>query len=290
MKKAPVAPSSPHHSVVELGHLLVLRRRLANRADMATRVLLQRRSVAPLAILALGSMALAPATALAEQPVDKLSENPFEKRKPIYDDVSASPQINHLSAPTALSPSSQNLVAEPEAHSRRPTPTDRLAVHIGRARILLHRYAVATEDKVNATMDSAFHLEQSFTDTVASLAPPRGSGERLLPGAIYVLVAAMAGTIITRNRNIILRASVPLALGIGAGWAVLPLTMRNVSDLSWRYEQRFPTVADAHVRLREGIQKGLHLAKTHSEQGVRYIDDKVTDAREAVEGWVKQGK
>ncbi len=59
-------------------------------------------------------------------------------------------------------------------------------------------------------MDKAFALEQSFTSTVASLAPPaRESGERLMPGLIYVLVAAMAGSIVTRNRNILLRSSVP---------------------------------------------------------------------------------
>ena len=139
-------------------------------------------------------------------------------------------------------------------------------------------------------MDSAFHLEQSFTSSIAALAPPRESGEKLMPGAIYVLVAAMAGSIITRNRNILLRATMPLALGIGAGWTVLPVTMRNVSDLAWKYEQRFPAVAESHIKLREGIQKGVSFAKVHKDVGVRYVDEKVTDAREAVEGWVKQGK
>ncbi|RDA95913.1 hypothetical protein CP533_5908 [Ophiocordyceps camponoti-saundersi (nom. inval.)] len=263
---------------------------------MAARVLFQRRSTAPLAALALASLALTPATAMAESP----AELPTDKRKPIYDDVYLSttsgssgsllPATKALPLAPTQAPQQQKLVEDGEVRSTRPTPTDRLAVQIGRARVFLHRYAVAVEDRINTTMDSAFHLEQSFTDTVASLAPPRGSGERLMPGAIYVLVAAMAGTIMTRNRNFILRASVPLALGIGAGWAVLPLTMRNVSDLSWRYEQRFPAVADAHVKLREGIQDGIRLAKAHSEQGVRYVDNKVTDAREAVEGWVKQGK
>ncbi|KAF4594818.1 apolipoprotein O [Ophiocordyceps camponoti-floridani] len=256
---------------------------------MAARVLLQRRSAASLAVLALGGMALTPATVRAEQPMDKLAEQQFDKRKPIYDDVHLSSQTNPLATPIALPPS-QPLLTDQDSRSSRPTPTDRLAVHIGRVRILLHRYAVAAEDKVNASMDAAFHLEQSFTDTIASLAPPRGSGERLMPGAIYVVVAAMAGTIVTRNRNVLLRVSVPLALGIGAGWAVLPITMRNVADLSWRYEQRFPAVADAHVRLREEFEKGVHYAKVHSEQGVRYVDERVTNAREAVEGWVKQGK
>lgn len=173
---------------------------------------------------------------------------------------------------------------------RGPTPTDQLAVQIGKARLALYRYAVAAEDKVNETMDCAFNMEQSFTRTVASLAPARESGEKLMPGAIYVLVAAMAGSIVTRNRNILLRATVPLAFGIGAGWAVIPVTMRNVSDLTWKYEKRVPAVANAHLQVRDNIEKSLHFAKVHARLGVRFVDDKVTDAREIVEGWVKQGK
>lgn len=177
-----------------------------------------------------------------------------------------------------------------EKKPRGPSPTDRIAVQIGKVRMSLYRFAVCAENKVNSTMDSAFNLEQSFTSTIASLAPPRESGERLMPGTIYVLVAAMAGSIITRNRNILLRSTVPLAFGIGAGWTVLPVTMRNISDMSWKYEKRFPAVAETHVNIREGLRKGVSFAKVHSQIGVQYVDDKVTDARETVEGWVKQGK
>lgn len=157
-------------------------------------------------------------------------------------------------------------------------------------RLALYGYAVAAENKVNSTMDSAFDLEHSFTSTIASLAPSRESGEQLMPGAIYVLVAAMAGSIITRNRGFVLRASLPLAFGVGAGWAVIPITMRNVADLTWKYEERFPVVAQSHIRLRESILRGISFAKVHSDLGVRYVDEKVTDAREVVEGWVHKGK
>jgi organizing structure protein 2 len=212
------------------------------------------------------------------------------QRKPIYDDFEIpKPNPAPVTPPPAAAQPAEP-VDEEEPKARSPTPTDRLAVHIGKARLALYEYAVAAENKVNETMDSAFNLEQSFTSTIASLAPSRESGEQLMPGAIYVLVAAMAGSIITRNRSIVLRASLPLALGIGAGWTVLPVTMRNISDLTWKYEQRFPVVAQSHIRLRESILNGVSFAKTHSEVGVRYVDEKVTDAREAVEGWVQKGK
>ncbi|OAA67527.1 Apolipoprotein O [Cordyceps fumosorosea ARSEF 2679] len=262
---------------------------------MAARVLLQRRA---LAAAALGGVALMPATALAESPA-------VDKRKPIYDDFEAlpSPASTPASAPQAIEPKREtsNSSSGDKAPSgngelavvrppRGPTPTDQLAVQIGKARLALYRYAVAAEDRVNATMDRAFGLEQSFTRTLASLAPARESGERLLPGAVYVLVAAMAGSIVARNRNVLLRAAAPLAFGVGAAWTVLPVTSRNVADLAWEYEQRVPAVRDAHLRVREGLEKGASFARVHARLGVRYVDDKVTDAREIVEGWVKQGK
>ncbi|CAF3439801.1 hypothetical protein SNK03_008170 [Fusarium graminearum] len=250
---------------------------------MASRVVFSRRSLAPLATMALGGLALTPATVFAEGPSDL-------KRKPIYDDfeIPASKPAPVTPPPAATTPVAEPVEEEERQYS--PTPTDRLAVYVGRGRLSLYKYAVAAENKINETMDSAFNLEQSFTSTIASLAPSRESGEQLMPGAIYVLVAAMAGSIITRNRSIILRASLPLAMGIGAGWTVIPVTMRNVSDLTWKYEQRFPVVAQSHIRLRESILNSASFAKAHSQVGVKYVDEKVTDAREAVEGWVQKGK
>lgn len=213
------------------------------------------------------------------------------QRKPIYDDIDIPSTNTSATLPPKADPINTPLSSpESEPKPRGPTPTDRLAEQIGHARMFLYRFATGAEDKLNQTMDSAFHLEKSFTETIASLAPPRETGEKLMPGTIYVLVAAMAGSILTRNRNILLRASMPIALGIGAGWVVLPVTMRNVADLMWKYEEKFPAVADSHVRFRDGIQRGVRFAKVHTQLGANYIDEKVTDAREAVEGWVRKGK
>lgn len=139
-------------------------------------------------------------------------------------------------------------------------------------------------------MTSALKLENSFTSTIASLAPSPQSGERLMPGSIYVLVAAMTGSIISRNRNFVLRGVTPLAVGVGAGWVVLPVTMRNVSDLLWKYEERFPAVAEAHLRTRSSLQRAWEGARVHTKMAVDKVDEKVVQGREAVEGWVSKGK
>ncbi|KAI0100417.1 putative mitochondrial protein [Nemania sp. FL0031] len=264
---------------------------------MAARVLLRHRVAAPFMAATLVGGALFPSVALAEAPPQQTQEYLLARKKPIYDDFEAKPLPK--STTPVPSPASETIPAsskpfpDPEDEhivSRRPTPTDRLAAQIGKARLFLYKQAVTAEDGVNAAVDKAFNLERSFTSTIASLAPPRESGEQLMPGLIYVLVASMAGSIMSRNRNIVLRASLPVILGVGAGWVVIPVTMGNVSDLLWTYEKRFPAVADAHVRTREGIQHALHMTKIHAQLGKNYIDDKVSDARDLVEGWVKKGK
>ncbi|KAL2065183.1 hypothetical protein VTL71DRAFT_4324 [Oculimacula yallundae] len=245
---------------------------------MASRVLIRQR-VAPAATAAIiAGIALFPKTTLhAEEP------EASNARKPIYDDFEVP------AAPIKSSPSSEPTTPEP-TKSTSPTPTDRLAVQIRKTRLFLYNHVAAAENKVNDLMDSALHLEDSFTSTVASLAPSPQSGERLMPGTLYVLVAAMTGSIVSRNRNIILRGAVPLAVGIGAGWVVLPVTMRNVSDLLWKYEQRFPAIADGHIRTREGVQKAWHFARVHTRQAVDIVDDKVSGGRAKVEDWVAKGK
>jgi MICOS complex subunit MIC26 len=210
-----------------------------------------------------------------------------KNRKPIYDDFEATtPPTSEL-----ITPPSEAIPPDADPVSiRGPTPTDRLAAQIRRARLFLYRQACVAEDGVNRTMDRAFHLEKSFTDTIASLAPPRESGERLMPGTIYVLVAAMAGSILTRRSNILLRATVPLGLGVGAGYVVLPITMRNIGDLAWQYESRFPAIAKAHISTRESIEKGWMYTKMHAQLGKNYAEEKVSGAREGMEDWVKKGK
>ncbi|CAJ2501047.1 Uu.00g039000.m01.CDS01 [Anthostomella pinea] len=269
---------------------------------MAARILLLKRAAAPLMAATIAGQTLYPSrVAQAEAP------HPYEQhahKKPIYDDFSEEAPLPKASTPVP-SPTSDTIPASPPSPSllpgsaeqtrhntpqHGPTPTDRLAVQIGQARLFLHHYAVATEDAVNSTMDQAFHLEKSFTTTIASLAPARETGEQLMPGLVYVLVASMAGSIVTRNRNFVLRAAVPLALGVGAGWLVVPVTMGNVSALLWTYERRFPAVAEAHLKARESIAQGWHAARVHADLSKHYVDEKVTTARDVVEGWVKEGK
>lgn len=111
-----------------------------------------------------------------------------------------------------------------------------------------------------------------------------------MPGALYVLVSAMAGSIISRNRNIFLRASVPVAVGIGAGWVVLPHTMRNVGDLVWKYEEKVPVVAVNHMRVKGAVVESWRQAEVHGKLARAWADERVRVAREALQEWIRKGR
>ena len=111
-----------------------------------------------------------------------------------------------------------------------------------------------------------------------------------MPGLIYVLVASMGGSIVSRNRNILLRAITPLAVGVTAGWVALPVTMRNVGDLAWRYEKRFPVVAENHLRVRSASENAWKQTKLHAELSKGWTQEKIGEGREIVEGWVRKGR
>ncbi|KAJ2895747.1 hypothetical protein MKZ38_006187 [Zalerion maritima] len=255
---------------------------------MAARVLLRRRA-APL--LATCAVLMVPTVAFAEAPPSAAPSHSQSNKKPIYDDLPIIPSTVPTSQPqSALARQTPAETAIAPSKPRGPTPTDRLAGQIKVARLWLHSKATATEDGVNNMLTRAFTLERSFTETVASLAPPRESGERLMPGAIYVLVAAMAGSVMTKNRGIILRASTPVVLGVFAAKAFVPVTTKNVGDLVWEWEKKIPPVADAHTSVTNGIDKAVHFSKVHANLGRNWVEDNVSTAREIVEGWIKKGK
>ncbi|KAL1970089.1 hypothetical protein VTN77DRAFT_6494 [Rasamsonia byssochlamydoides] len=250
---------------------------------MSFRPMFQRRTVAPIAATLLaGGIAAYPRTAYAEAP--------SETRKPIYDDYPSEKepaprqQIPRLSLPSSTAPSA------PSAPQTSPTPTDLLTGQVRRARLFLYRQSLAAENCFNDFLSRVLRVENAFTDTIASLAPSPESGERLLPGSIYVLVSAMAGSIVARNRGIFLRTTTPLAFGTVAAWTLLPVTMRNVSDLIWEYEKKVPVVAENHLRFRDFVEHTWTTGVAHSKMGRAMLEEKIGEVRETLEDWVRKGR
>lgn len=98
-------------------------------------------------------------------------------------------------------------------------------------------------------------------------------------------VAGMSGSIISRNRNIFLRASVPVALGLGAAWVVLPITMGNVSGFVWEWEEKkVPGLARRHLEVRALVEDGLKGGKSLVETVRDGVEEGVRKGREGLEG------
>ncbi|BCS04702.1 MICOS complex subunit MIC26/MIC27 [Aspergillus luchuensis] len=252
---------------------------------MSFRPMLKQRAVAPIAATLLaGGIALYPRqTAFAEEPRDA--------KKPIYDDFPTEiPAVSKpvvSPAPTTTTPAAP--VSTPFSSPSSPTPTDILTAQVRQARLFLYENSLAVETKFNNFLSRALHIENAFTNTVASLAPSPESGERLLPGGVYVVVAAMAGSIVSRNRGILLRTASPLAFGTVAAWTLLPVTMRNVSDLVWEYEKQVPAVADTHLQVREKAEHLWYTGIAHSGMARAMMEEKIGDVRKKLEEVVSKG-
>ncbi|CAG7978904.1 unnamed protein product [Penicillium olsonii] len=259
---------------------------------MSFRPMLHQRAVAPIAATLLaGGIALYPKqTAFAEGSRDN--------RKPIYDDFPADlPEPSKPAAPVAAAVAAPaaieapKLVSAPAAQQApsSPTPTDILTAQVRKARLFLYSHSLSAEQGFNKFLSKALNIENCFTNTVASLAPSPESGERLLPGGVYVVVAAMAGSIVSRNRGIFLRSASPLAFGTAAAYSLLPVTMRNVGDLVWEYEKKVPAVADQHLAARERAEHIWYTGLAHSAMARQMMEEKIGDTRKKLEELVSKG-
>ncbi|PGH36789.1 hypothetical protein GX50_00449 [[Emmonsia] crescens] len=219
-------------------------------------------------------------------------------RKPIYEDEPSvvpaeRPQSEPHSQPQSQlqeRDTQQSLL--PARTLRRASSTstaDVLAQQVRQARLFLYAHTLTAENSFNDALARVLHAESRFTNTIASLAPPRESGERLLPGSIYVLVSSMAGSIVSRNRGIFLRATTPLAVGTVAAWTLLPVTMQNVSDLVFEFEKKIPGVAEQHVRIRTATEESWNTAKAHSAHARGLLENKIGQGRGKLEEWVRKG-
>ena len=131
-------------------------------------------------------------------------------------------------------------------------------------------------------------------ERIKSLIP---ADESLTPGALYVGVATLTGSVLTRNRTIFLRFSLPPALFLLSMNQFLPKTSHNVSEyLSLLEQAHAPALAEAHSQFNESIASttlatrlALNNARVATVSGAERIVAQIQDTtglklREAL-GW-----
>ncbi|GBB90772.1 hypothetical protein RclHR1_17830005 [Rhizophagus clarus] len=127
------------------------------------------------------------------------------------------------------------------------SPT-RLEKRIRQTRIQAIKASRDFEHKVHGTADKWIAMEQNTEKTIKEIV---AQDERLMPGALYISVAGLAGTIIARNRNILLRIASPLFFTIASSYYFLPKTSHNISKKIQEYEQKSPKLLKVHHSIYE---------------------------------------
>lgn len=90
----------------------------------------------------------------------------------------------------------------------------------------------------------------------------KATDEDLTPGVLFVGVAALTGSILARNRSIILRIALPPTLFLVSMNHLLPKTSSNISSyISTLERAHAPALADAHEQLNESIASGSATAR-----------------------------
>lgn len=136
------------------------------------------------------------------------------------------------------------------------------------------------DELMRNAVDRVIAIEHRVERTVKSLKPRH---ETLLPGAIYVSIIGLSGSIISRNRMFPIRFATPLLFFVVAGKVFLPETSGNVGDLIYSWESRVPEVQKWHDLTRSHVAMGLWKAGEVVEDAEHMIDGAVKGSKEAFE-------
>uniref|UniRef100_A0A060TI17 MICOS complex subunit n=1 Tax=Blastobotrys adeninivorans TaxID=409370 RepID=A0A060TI17_BLAAD len=157
--------------------------------------------------------------------------------------------------------------------------SEALEKNVGVARKWLAEKTEQGQQEIDNAFQKYLHAEKSVTDTIAEL---KSDKEDFLPGGIYVLVSALSGSILARNRGLALRTVTPLVFGAGAFAYFLPNTFQNTRGLAWRYEQRAPALAEYHVKTQEQLEGLAKSVDSAVDDGMKALEDGVHKTRQFI--------
>ncbi|ORY93409.1 apolipo protein O-domain-containing protein [Syncephalastrum racemosum] len=129
------------------------------------------------------------------------------------------------------------------------SPT-KLEEHVAYAQKYANERVEEGKTHVNSLRDQWQKFEQDVKNTVQQTVD---KDEDILPNGLYVGVAALAGTIIARNRNIIIRFATSTALAVGTSYYLLPKTTHNVTVQYEKFESQYPQLQAAHKSINDSV-------------------------------------
>lgn len=113
-----------------------------------------------------------------------------------------------------------------------------------------------------------YAAEESVLSTMTSLHDKR---EDLVPGAIYVVVGWLAGSVVARRRGPLARGTLPLVGATVAFRYFLPNTFSNTTLFVWRWEQQaVPQVAAGQQAAYESVEGAAEAVQSGAEQTINH--------------------
>ena len=124
---------------------------------------------------------------------------------------------------------------------------------------------------VNKNYTKFNDTERFVTSTVSELHYKK---EDLLPNGIYVIVAALAGTIAARPRGVFAKVTFPVITGLAAFKYFLPVTFDNTREFTWKLEQKnVPQVAKQQAEAYNGVVGLAKSIENGAENGIKRVEN-----------------
>ncbi|CAI4036725.1 SMKI16G0385 [Saccharomyces mikatae IFO 1815] len=138
--------------------------------------------------------------------------------------------------------------------------------------------------KVDDVVGTYYAREKSFTSAISSLhTDPK---ERLIPGVSSILVAFMTGSVLTRRRTWILRATMPFILGSCCFAYVMPSTFKNTMGLAHDIEMNtFPRFVQRQDHLWQEIKRLSNASMQYYCDAKRWFNKDVEKTGDAIKDW-----
>lgn len=122
--------------------------------------------------------------------------------------------------------------------------------------------------------------ERQVTSTVSGL---HNKTEDLLPNGIYILIAALSGNIMARQRGIVSKATFPVILGVASFKYFLPQTFSNTTGFIWSLEEKYiPEVAHSQQVSIEKADEFVNQIEKASESSQKSLQGRVQSLRQKI--------
>lgn len=217
------------------------------------------------------------ATAIGIFSSDKFISNETKRR--FYEDESQiTPVPGTVTPAPATEVESLGEVTLIDGISVRTTPTVESSIKSIRKSVTSSYNTVKSE--LNTQYAKLNQTEQAVTKRLGSL---HSRSEDLLPNSIYIVVAALSGTIFSRQKNILARLTFPIITGSLAFKYFLPNTFRNTTSFLWDLErENVPVIAQHHEELLKNADDLVAQSEQTIGEGRRFLENKSKAFKSAI--------